>query len=454
MYKRFFLCFFIAHIYQLHTGSYNDSIELTQSIPEGTEKTFESTEIRNTHDVLIDMINNAKKSINIGMFYFDTKKGESLDDIIKALEKSAQQDVPIKIVADASFYKSNPKSLDQLASHKNFFIRLIDMKKIAGGVMHAKYMIIDEHEIFLGSHNFDWIAFKQVHEVGVRIRNIDLAKTIQAIFNVDWNLSQTIQKFTEQSSSSTKKQKASPLPKIEKKNLFNSVNRNHPVKVTLNQEHITIYPAFSPKFLSYKNVDNEETVITYLMSQAKKNIFVQVMEFSPVTYQKKLYATLENSIKQASLDNVKIQLIFADWSIKYPGFSFVQALSLIPHIEIKISTIPPLEPCLPFSRVEHCKYMVIDDDILWIGTGNWEYSYFYNCRNLGVCIKSKQLNKIARKLFLKDWEGPYVAYLNPLQKYHAPDYECHQIKNKTIAKPLTSEKIPLLLSDSIEQKNP
>ncbi|HJZ23578.1 MAG TPA: phospholipase D-like domain-containing protein [Candidatus Babeliales bacterium] len=426
-----YLLLLIAHSFLLAAGTYQNSIELFQTIPQGTEHIFSMYDIRETKNVLIDMFKHAKKEISLGMFYFENKKNKSIDFVLQELIKAAYRGVKIRIVTDTLFYKQNPKTVDSLSNIKNIDVRLLDMKKLTNGVMHAKYMVIDQQELFLGSQNFDWVGFEHVHELGVRIRDSALSQTVKAIFNIDWNLAIPIAQINNEKYKTKKK--------FKQKNLRNAINKSHPIMIKLQDEIITIYPAFSPASLSFLNTESEENIITSMMDTAKKNMMIQVMEYS-ILHENNfiIYNSLEDHIKQASLKKLLVQCIFSDWSIKYPSFSYIQALSILPRTFIKVSTIPALANiCIPYSRVEHAKYMLIDDDLTWIGTGNWTYSYFYQCRNIGVYIKSKKINQIVKKLFLADWNGPYTTAINPLKKYETPNYSCKKIEKNKKTKVIT-----------------
>ena len=61
-----------------------------------------------------------------------------------------------------------------------------------------------------------------------------------------------------------------------------------------------------------------------------------------------------------------------------------------------------------FARVEHCKYLVADTSLCWIGTANWERGYFYNTRNVGVSVKNGAIARLLRRIFLKGLNGPYT----------------------------------------------
>jgi cardiolipin synthase len=59
----------------------------------------------------------------------------------------------------------------------------------------------------------------------------------------------------------------------------------------------------------------------------------------------------------------------------------------------------------------HAKYMVVDNTICWIGTGNWSHDYFYNSRDLTLIIQSQTCGKQLDSVFQQDWNGPYVSLI-------------------------------------------
>ncbi|WFN95896.1 phospholipase D-like domain-containing protein [Edwardsiella ictaluri] len=118
---------------------------------------------------------------------------------------------------------------------------------------------------------------------------------------------------------------------------------------------------------------------------------------------------------------VQVKIIVADWNNTAPAIDFMKALQLIPNLEVKISSIPPLPSrYIPYSRVEHEKYFVVDDDLSWITTSNWEWGYFYNTRNIALLINGQQPARVLTALFEADWRGPYTQTLEIDKTYRAP----------------------------------
>jgi hypothetical protein len=94
------------------------------------------------------------------------------------------------------------------------------------------------------------------------------------------------------------------------------------------------------------------------------------------------------------------------------GEADLRALAATPNIEVRISRVPEWSGgYVPFSRVEHCKYMVTDNEWLWLGTSNWDPSYFLSSRNIGVTMQHRKLAAQVRAIFETSWRMPSAVAL-------------------------------------------
>jgi len=72
---------------------------------------------------------------------------------------------------------------------------------------------------------------------------------------------------------------------------------------------------------------------------------------------------------------------------------------------------------IPFARVEHCKYAVVDTLSTWVGTSNWEPGYFHGSRNVAVTIRNRAIALDARKVFETSWRAPGTRAVKAGEKY-------------------------------------
>jgi phosphatidylserine/phosphatidylglycerophosphate/cardiolipin synthase-like enzyme len=373
------------------------NFEIVESYPTGTE--MDHPDVRNAHDVWLEMINSAKVTLDIEQFYISSEPNEPLEDIINAIQQAANRGVKVRIIADAGMYKTYPQTLDALGKQKNISVSLIDYRKISDGIQHAKFFIADGEQVYLGSQNFDWRALKHIYELGVRILDKRAAKTFSDVFTLDWKLSKS----------------------DGKKNLIHKEQYKTPYILTENGDTLKYFPTFSPTgYIPNENLWDEKQLLR-LIDNAKTEIYFHVLTYSPVAKRKEYYEVLDNALRRAALRGVKVHVMCADWSKRKPTIDFLKSLTVVPNIEVKLSTIPEWSGgFVPYARVDHSKFLIVDDNLSWIGTSNWEKSYFYNARNVGVVVESKPINKILRKIYLSNWDGPYSYLLKPEIEYAPP----------------------------------
>jgi len=394
-----FLCFTAkAQRFDVQT-----EFQLVESKP--AETIYEKSKLPETAEVWIEMINSATVSLDIETFYFANEKDEALEPVMTAIKDAAKRGVKVRIIVDLSFYK-NDKSVDEFDGIANITIRKINFKNVGGGVMHAKYFVVDRENVFCGSQNMDWRAIKHIHEIGCRIKNANIANTFMNIYETDWTL--------------CKDDGETQVEKLKSNVTGNIVNATNPETLnTKSYGNIEVYPAFSPLEILNPALNNEETEMLKIISGAKKKLWVQMYSYSPkASKDEGFYDKIDNVLREAAARGVKIKMILSDWAIKESATEFIQDLSTVKNISIKFSTIPQYSGgFIPYSRVEHCKFFVADNNISWISTSNWEWGYFHSSRNATFIVKNKKVNLELSKVFARDWKGPYAKTVDPLEKY-------------------------------------
>ena len=379
-------------------------IELVESVP--VETNLGLGETSRTLDVWLKMIDGAQKSIDIETFYFSAQEGEPLDQVTTSLINAANRGVQIRIIADAKFGNTYPETLDSLNTNSSIEVRKISFFDKIGGVQHSKYFIVDGEEIFLGSQNFDWRSLTHIHELGIRIHNKKLAEFILKIFNLDWDVNTNSTEFKN-------------IRKITLPNLA-IIDSEKLIQIKWQNESISVFPTFSPKEYIFPGMSFDETQILDLINNAKQKIYIQLLTYNPAEH-REYYPALDNALRSAALRGVQVKLLVSDWNKREPGIDYLKSLQVLQNIDVKLSTIPQYsEGFIPFARVEHCKYMLVDDSLTWIGTANWAKNYFYASRNLGLVIKGKSVNSIVKKVFIKSWDSNYTYLVDPSASYEAP----------------------------------
>ena len=379
-----------------------DEIEIVESIP--LETPLEKSDLPRTLNVWLKMINEAKESVDIETFYFANEKGKPLEQIIAALKDAAGRGVIVRIIVDSGFYSKNDKSVDELEGIKNITIKKIPFSNLAGGVMHAKYFIADKINVFTGSQNFDWRALIHIHEIGIRVKNKDMGRTFSELFETDWKLCDN------------------NFYGITNMAVHFFVNKDNPVTVSSDKYgQVMMYPAFSPPDLNMPGLSSEEDELIKIIDNSKNRLLIQMYSYSPKTRSKEIkYDRIDNALRSAASRGVKVKIIFSDWAIRDEATDFIKSLSAEKNIEIKFSSIPQYSAgFIPYSRVEHCKYFISDNNISWISSSNWEQSYFKNSRNATIVTDNIRINEELEKVFYRSWDSNFTEKVDIDRKYES-----------------------------------
>ncbi|MCE1165585.1 MAG: phospholipase D-like domain-containing protein [Bacteroidetes bacterium] len=403
--KKLLLSFFIILLFS-RAGYTQTLFQLVESAPE--ETIIKESGLPRPADVWADMIKSAQKTIDIEQFYIANEKGEPLENIINEIRNAAARGVQIRVILDKSFFDRYKESAADIENTKNITIKKIPFGKIGGGVMHAKYFVVDGEDLFVGSQNFDWRALKHIHEMGVRIKHKELAEMFLTIFEMDWKLCDNYGQETIES-----------LKTIKPETVYNSKK-----KLTVETDEfgkIALYPAFSPKDIVPNGFSKEEFEILKMIKGAKRKLRLQFYSYSLKGSKKgEMYRKIDDELRKAAKRGVDIKIIFSDWAIKKDATEQIQSLSTVPGIEIKFSTIPQYSKgYIPFARVQHCKFFTADDKMSWVSTSNLEQDYFYESRNATLILRNEKINQTLESVFDRVWNSPYVEKVDPEKEYKA-----------------------------------
>jgi phosphatidylserine/phosphatidylglycerophosphate/cardiolipin synthase-like enzyme len=380
------ILFFLSRI-QAQTAPATD-IEIVESIPAGT--ILDNPDIRNAHEVWLEMIGRAHSTLDIEEFYISHESGKLLEDVLAAVYSAAKRGVKVRVIIDGRMYKTYPASADSLGRYPNIEVRRIDFGSIGGGIQHSKYFIVDGKEVFVGSQNFDWRALEHIHELGLRINNREFASTYGDVFNLDWQL-------------------ASLAPDAIK--TFSVIRKTYSVPIRVagsNGEVVSVEPTFSPIGWVPDSTLWDEHAILGVIDGSRQTLTLQFLSYSPSERRGGKYTVIDDAIRRAAKRGVKVRMIVSDWQKGSSAVTALKGLASIPNIEVAFTAIPEWSGgYISFARVEHCKYIVADESTFWLGTSNCEKSYFYNTRNMGVVCSSPTLAATLAKIFLKSWNSPY-----------------------------------------------
>lgn len=383
--------------------------QIVESVPEASN--YGEPGVPRTQAVWLQMIGSAKQSIDVAAFYISDRPGSQLAPVIDAFIAKAKAGVKLRLLVDQTFLKDNQDSVMRLRSVDGIEVRELPVEKLTGGVLHAKYMVVDNSIVFMGSQNWDWRALDQIHEIGARIANPRFARTFGAAFDFDWQVAgkPDLPKAAEQATKS--------LP-------FAPVTLSDPVILHGDGGAIlTAFPAFSPPSLTPYALTAEQPALVQMINQSQHTLRIQVMTLSAIRQYgpKGWWSEVDAALRDAAARGVQVHIIVADWALHEPMQSYLKSLAVLPNVAIKFSQLPPSpQGFIPYARVEHAKYAVTDDRSVYIGTGNWEWSYFNNTVDASIFVQGEAPAKTLTHIFDQDWDGPYAKTLEVDKRYEAP----------------------------------
>ncbi|XP_006786062.1 5'-3' exonuclease PLD4 isoform X1 [Neolamprologus brichardi] len=408
------------------------SMALVESIPEHMKYKDNVTFGIPLEQVWNNLISVATNEVDVVSFYW-TLTGEDISvnsssdmpgrNILKELEELPSRNVTVRLITSVPTVRTNSTDLEIL-KQKGVHVRKVDFGRLANGVLHSKFWIVDRKHVFIGSANMDWRALTQVKELGVVIYNCSrLAKDLRKIFQSYWVMGQP----------------NSSLPQPWPANYNTDINKQHPLLVKENNISTRLYVAASPPSFCPPSRTQDLDAILSIIYGAQHYVDVAVMEYFPTTRfdkPRRYWPVIEDAIKAAAFERkVHIRMLISCGRDSDPDMlPFLQSLASLDSpqqhisIQIKLYIVPVANQSdIPFSRVNHNKYMVTDK-VAYIGTSNWSGDYFLTTAGVGLVVsqhasqpemKNTTLYSQLKAVFNRDWYSEFAVLLDDLG--HHPD---------------------------------
>ena len=376
----------------------SEGYELVYTAPVETQ--LQADDLRRSDEVWRDMFAAAHQRINIAQFYVANQSGSRLDAVLQALRAAGERGVKIRfLMEEKGLRNSTPETLAQLKAIPHLELRLMPFGRLSGGIIHAKYFVIDDRQAFVGSQNFDWRALEHIQETGLRITDPPVVAQIAAIFAQDWQAQALIAEDR-------------PVPTID----------HHAQRADARSGN---YLVASPRAWNPVGVLDSQEMLPQLLASATDSVRVQVMDYAPLSWgpqrSRPFYPVIDNALRSAAARGVRIELMVADWNTGQPDISWLKSLALAPNVTIKVVTIPQASSgFIPYARVIHSKIMIVDDRLAWVGTSNWRGGYFDNSRNLELVLNNEPMAQRLNQLYQQLWSSPYAAPLRIADDYPQP----------------------------------
>jgi len=379
------------------------AVELIETRP--VETSVGNPDLRTAHEVWIELIKGARHTIDLEHFYLSDWPNEPLRDVLDEIGRAAGRGVAVRLLLDGGMRRTYPQPAESLSAVKNIQLRWIAIRKITGGVQHSKVMLVDGRATVVGSQNLDWRALKHIHEMGVVVRDPQVTTAYQRVFDLDWS--------------------AAGLQSEGKDSLAVRALANRallgvrlPYRVAQAPgDTVEIWPGWSPKtFAPDSNAWDLDNVVR-AVDAAKGEIVLQSLHLSPED--RGIHdPRLIDALQRAAARGVRVRAAISDWTVDGRGIKELQEFSKTPNVEARLSILPEWSGgYIPFARVDHAKYMVVDTLWTWVGTSNLEPGYFHTSRNYGMVLRNRNIAHQARRSFESAWQSPTAVRVRPDTTY-------------------------------------
>eukprot|EP00128_Syssomonas_multiformis_P003961 Colp12_sorted_trinity150504_noHs@7843 len=356
-----------------------------------------------TLDAWIELIDSAEKQIDIGAFYMTFTGGKSGELVLAAIRRAADRGVRFRIaISEPTANFPDDDLFDLLRDYPTEVIeaRGVNMTVLYGsGVLHTKFIVADKKAFYIGSANLDWRSLEEVKELGVYVQNCPImADDLQKLFAVYWLMG-----------------KATHVPNEWPQRTFSYISKNHPAIVNINSERTTAFISSAPHTTCSGERTFDLTAVCDAMRSANKSISVEVMDYQPAiiyTNRPSYWGKLDDCIKDAAFRGIEVRMLISIWEHSSPKqWPYLRSLDQLPNVHVRLMKIPEIEPQVPFTRVNHAKFMVTDQVAL-VTTSNWIGDYFTTTAGISFVTASPSLKRDLQGVFDRDWSSPYATLVS------------------------------------------
>jgi phosphatidylserine/phosphatidylglycerophosphate/cardiolipin synthase-like enzyme len=276
--------------------------------------------------------------------------------------------------------------VNQLGQAASSEARTIDF---GDGVQHAKYFVVDGKNNFVGSQNFDWRALSHIHEIGMRVEDTVVATQLEKIFEKDWAEGKVVAA-------------GAPAP---------APMKNGSVRAASAGTAPTVVAA--PEAVNPDGVGYSLDAIEDLIRSARQSVRVQVMEYTTKNAKAgtRAWKALDDTLRAAAGRGVQVELM-VDISDVAKAKADLKSLAALKNVQVKSVTIPPWSGGnIPYARLVHSKYLLVDDSRAWVGSENWSEGYFTQTRDVGLVTTDADVLAKLSQVFERVWQSAYASPL-------------------------------------------
>ena len=338
------------------------------------ETTLEHPDVLQAYEVWPEMIRGATRTLDIAQFYVSNAPGSRLEPVIQAIEAAADRGVAVRLLVDAGFAKRYPETLDRLAARRGVTVRRFDV----GAVMGASCTRSTSSST--GARRTSAARTSTGARSRTSRRSAPASATLPSRRRTRASSPWTGTSPPARAAAGPGTPASAGAPPS-----FPEVAAGGPAEVT---------PVFSPKGFLPDPRTWELPALVSLLDGAKQSILVQVLTYKTTARDGSPFHELDDALRRAAARGVSVDLLVSDWEKRKGTVESVQSLARVPGIAVRFIDIPAWSGgFVPFGRVAHAKYMVVDGARAWVGTSNWEGDYFTKTRNVGIVVEGEAFAK-------------------------------------------------------------
>ena len=358
-----------------------------------------------TQHAWLRLIQGAKNSLDLAHFYVSNEQGARLEPVLQAIEQAVQRNVRVRLLVDKTFARFYPASLARLAA-AGVQVRQVDYRARTGGVHHAKYLLVDGRFGYVGSANLDWRSLEHIHELGIVFASPTAARGVLKVFAYDWAWAQPPASKNPDNARSAKP-KAKPATAHEPKTDASRTGRTTCHSPTTGE---TLQVVASPVATLPAGVAWEWPQLKAAIESAKERVVLQSLSYSTEND----FHALDRALRQAAKRGVVVELMVASWIKNKARHRALRQLATQSKVRVWVTTVPPHSSgFIPYARVIHAKYVVVDKDWVWLGSSNLGGSYFSQARNLGLILRSQPIAQQLLGAFAHLRKSPHCRPFDP-----------------------------------------
>ncbi|XP_058876529.1 5'-3' exonuclease PLD4-like isoform X2 [Acipenser ruthenus] len=405
------------------------SFSLLESIPVGLLYPPDAPALPSIFSAWQSLLEQAESSVQIAAFYLTLRDSEPTASqgrqVFEQLLQLQSRGVNLSIAVNSP---ENSDRDSRELREAGAEVRGVDLKSLTGGIIHTKLWVVDKQHVYIGSANMDWRSLTQVKELAVSVSNCScLARDTERIFRMYSSLGQS----------------GASIPERWPREFTAGSSKERPLQLKLNGVAAEVYLSSAPPSLCADGRTDDLAAILSVIGDARQFVYISVMDFLPQCQYcspRGFWPPLDSALRAASCGRgVEVRLLVSCWEHSFhPMFIFLESLSVLRqeplncNVQVKVFHVPssPEQEAIPFSRVNHAKYMVTDR-VAYIGTSNWSESYFTQTAGVGLVVNQTgaagrgeqgTVQSQLQGVFERDWGSSHAV---PLSTEHSQSCGLH-----------------------------